>query len=219
MSDPSPFEPHFFARQDEDPDPLFYTEPRLVTHIDDAAIAAAARLYDEAIPDGAAVLDLMSSWRTHLPDSLRPARVAGVGLNAVEMRDNPQLSEFAVCDLNDDPALPYGAAEFDAAICTVSVQYMTRPVEIFAEVARVLRPNAPFILTYSNRMFATKAVRIWMSLDDRERAGLIGAYFMHAGGFGDVRAADISPAPGRSDPLYAVWALREGTGDGAGGGV
>ena len=99
--------------------------------------------------------------------------------------------------------MPYGDGEFDGAVVTVSVQYMTRPVEIFRDVARVLRPGAPFVVTYSNRMFPTKAVRIWRSLDDRDRATLIATYFKHAGGFGDVQARDCS---GRGDPLYAVWA-------------
>jgi hypothetical protein len=86
---------------------------------------------------------------------------------------------------------------------------MTRPVDSFRDVARVLRPGAPFILTYSNRMFPTKAVRIWRALDDRQRALLIRAYFREAGGFGEVTAEDRSIDSGSyNDPLFAVWAHR-----------
>ncbi len=208
----SSFKPEFFQRQDESPDPHFYVEPRLVTHIDEYAIEAARRLYAELFPPGGAVLDLMSSYRSHLPPGLPLARVAGLGMNAVELRENPQLTEFTVHDLNADPTLPYGDQEFDAALVTVSVQYMTRPLDTFREVCRVLRPGAPFVVTYSNRLFPTKAVRIWTALDDRERAGLITAYFNNAGGFGEPTAEDRSIDSGSyNDPLYAVWARRSDT--------
>jgi len=203
--------PAFFERQDPSPDALFYAEPRLVTHIDDHAIAAASKVYGELLPNNAAILDLMSSYRSHMPPDLAWTRLAGLGMNEVELRENDQLTDYVVHDLNANPRMPYGDAEFDGAVVTVSVQYMTRPVEIFADVARVLRPGAPFILTYSNRLFPTKAVRIWLALDARERAALIGTYFKRSGGFGDVSAADAAgngPDGGPHDPLFAVWAHR-----------
>ena len=203
----SPFKPHFFERQDESPDPAFYVEPRLVVHIDDSAIAAARALYGELLPKGGAILDLMSSYRSHMPDDLAPSRLAGLGMNEEELRANDQLTEYAVHDMNADPRLPYDDASFDGAVVTVSVQYMTRPVEIFADVARVLRPDAPFIVTYSSRAFWTKAVRIWTALDDRERAGLIATYFKHAAAYGDVTMQDRTPDSG-GDPLFAVWARK-----------
>jgi hypothetical protein len=205
----TPFKPHFFERQDESPDPQFYVEPRLVVHIDDYAIAAARATYLDLLPKRAALLDLMSSWRSHMPPELEWTRLAGIGLNETELRGNPQLTEYAVHDLNAYPTLPYADAEFDGAVVTVSVQYMTKPVEIFRDVGRVLKMGAPFIVTYSNRMFPTKAVRIWMALDDRERASLIGAYFRYAGNFGEVHAEDRSIDSGSyNDPLYTVWSRR-----------
>ena len=209
--------PEFFTREDETPDPLFYAAPRLVLHIDDGAIEAAGRVYSEILPKRSAILDLMSSFRSHLSPELEYTRLAGVGLNEVELRENGQLTEYAVHDVNTEPRMPYGDAEFDGAVVTVSVQYMTRPVEIFRDVARVLKPGAPFIVTYSNRMFPTKAVRIWRALDDRERATLIATYFKHAGGYGQVQARACAGAEtgsgqagtGSGDPLYAVWAYRE----------
>lgn len=205
----SPFKPSFFERLDDGPDPTFYAEPRLLVHIDDYAIEAARRLYAELLPEGGDVLDLMSSYRSHMPAERRLHRLAGLGLNDVEMRENDQLTDFVVHDLNADPRLPYDDGAFDGAVVTVSVQYMTRPVEVFRDVRRVLKPDAPFIVTYSNRMFPTKAVSIWRALDDRERAVLIRAYFREAGGFGDVTAEDRSIGGGPPhDPLYAVWARR-----------
>jgi ubiquinone/menaquinone biosynthesis C-methylase UbiE len=125
------------------------------------------------------------------------------------MRQNPQLTDFTVHDLNADPSLPYADACFDGAIVTVSVQYMTHPVEVFRDVSRVLRPGAPFVLTYSNRMFPTKAVRVWRMLGDRDRATLIATYFKEAGGFGEVQARDCTlPGDGYNDPLFGVWAYR-----------
>lgn len=205
----SEFKPHFFDRADSSPDGEFYREPRLLVHLDEFAIEAAGRLYGELLPPGGAFLDLMSSWRSHMPAELAPARLAGLGLNEVELRENDQLTEYAVKDINADPVLPYADGEFDGAVMTVSVQYLTQPLEVFREVARVLKPDAPFIVTYSNRMFPTKAVRVWQALDDRERAVLIRAYFSRAGGFGDVTAEDRTvDSGGYNDPLFAVWARK-----------
>lgn len=197
--------PSFFERQDASADTEFYREPRLVAHIDEHAIAAASRTYLQLLPKHAAILDLMSSCYSHMPAELKWVRLAGLGMNAVELRANPQLTDFVVHDLNAEPRMPYDDATFDGAVVTVSVQYMTRPIEILRDVCRVLKPGAPFIVTYSNRMFPTKAVRIWMSLSDRDRASLVAAYFQRAGGFGEVSAADMS-GDGSHDPLFAVWA-------------
>ena len=124
------------------------------------------------------------------------------------MADNPDLDGHVVHDLNVNPRLPFSDETFDGAVVTVSIQYMTRPLETFAEVARVLKPGAPFLVLYSNRMFPTKAVRIWQSLRDGQRTSLIRAYFEHAGGFDAPEFRDFSPHPGIADPLFAVWARR-----------
>lgn len=208
----SPFKPHFFEREDESPDALFYAQPRLLVHIDDHAIEAARRLYGELLPHRGAILDLMSSYRSHMPPELVSRRLCGLGMSEEELRANEQLTEYLVHDINTHPVLPFRDDEFDGAVVTVSVQYMTKPLETFREVRRVLKPDAPFILTYSNRMFPTKAVRIWRALDDRERAGLIAAYFKHAGGFGEGSMEDRSIDSGSvSDPLFAAWARKVST--------
>jgi len=202
----SPFRPEHFEREDESPDGTFYVLPRLVVHIDDGAIAALRRFLAETLPSGADILDLMSSWRSHLPEGIAYGRVAGLGLNAVELAENPQLTERLVCDLNALPELPFARASFDAALVTVSVQYLTRPLEVFAEVARALRPGGAVVISFSNRMFPTKAVRLWRATGDAEHAQIVAAYLHHAGGFSDIRFQDRSPAGG--DPLFVVAARR-----------
>ena len=132
--------PNAYTRDDESPDERFYDVPRKVVHIDDGAIAALGRLYAEVLPPGGRLLDLMSSWRTHLPADVRAAEVVGLGLNAEEMTDNPQLTRHVVHDVNRDPRLPFDEATFDGATCAVSIQYVTHPLLVVREVHRVLVP-------------------------------------------------------------------------------
>jgi len=206
MADAPAFPPGFFDRLDETPDPLFYALPRFVQHIDDATIAALTAYYGELLRPGAAVLDLMSSWVSHLPEALSLGRVAGIGMNADELAKNPRLTEHHVCDLNDDPRLPLADASFDLALCAVSIQYLTRPLEVFAELARVLRPGGRAVIATSHRCFPTKAIRAWHVLAPAERLRTIAAYFALAGGFAPAETLDRSP-PG-ADPLWIVTALR-----------
>ena len=209
MSEENPLKPEHFRRNDESPDSLFYVEARLVTHIDDRAIAAVTAFYGEVLPSGGHVLDLCSSWVSHLPGEVNYGSVTGLGMNQVELDANPVLTRRVVQDLNANPVLPFADGEFDGAVITVSVQYLTRPAEVFAEVGRCLKPGAPFIITYSNRCFPTKAVFIWQSLGNREHAELIGLYLRLSKKFGPSRAYDLSPQPtGSSDPLFAVAANR-----------
>ena len=209
MNDTPTYPPEFFRRMDESDDRLFYTEPRLVVHIDDHAIAAIGRYFSETLPEDGVILDLMSSWRSHLPSEFKAGRVVGLGMNDVEMRENPQLDEYVIHDLNDDPRLPFDDDVFDAAVVTVSIQYMTRPVDVFAEVNRILKDGMAFHVIYSNRMFPTKAVAVWQSLDDRRRGQLIGSYFTSSGGWEDISLYDISPNTGAySDPVYVVSARK-----------
>jgi SAM-dependent methyltransferase len=199
----------FFRRVDDSDDELFYSTPRLVVHIDDGAIAKVGEIYARLLPQGGAILDLMSSWRSHLPAHLRPARVVGLGMNRAEMEDNPLLTEIVIHNLNRATPLPFADAEFDGAVVTVSVQYMTSPLETFAEVARVLKPGAPFIVTFSNRMFPTKAVAIWQNLDDYDHVKLVARYFMESGGFENIEFIDKSaPTTPVSDPVWAVVGYR-----------
>lgn len=204
----NPFTPEMFDRMDESDDTQFYTLPRKVVHIDDPAISAVGKFMARTFAPNGVLLDLMSSWRSHLPSGFVKQRMIGLGLNAEEMADNPDLDEHVVQNLNTTSRLPFTDDFFDGVVVTVSVQYMIRPLEIFAEVGRVLKPGAPFIVFFSNRMFPTKAVRVWQMLRDERRAELVQAYFQHAGGFDAVEFQDLSPNPGLTDPLYVVWARK-----------
>jgi SAM-dependent methyltransferase len=199
--------PAAYAREDEAGDAEFYAFPRKVVHIDDGALAALGRLYAEVLPAGGRLLDLMSSWRSHLPAGFQASHVVGLGLNGEEMGDNPRLARHVVHDLNGDPTLPFGDGEFDGAMCAVSIQYVVHPLSIFREVWRVLRPGAPFIVSFSNRCFPTKAVAVWLHSPDRQHLELVRGYFEATGGWTDLRAEDRS-LDGSGDPLYGVWAHR-----------
>ena len=194
----------FFTRFDEADDHRFYGEARAVYHIDDGAIAAVRDLYDELGLYGE-VLDLCSSWVSHLART--PKRLVVLGMNAVELEGNEQAHEWVVHDLNREPALPFANASFDGAMCTVSVDYLVRPIEVFDEVARVLRPGAPFVCTFSNRCFPTKAIRGWLATDDEFHVQLVAEYFRRSAGW-DQPHIDQRPTPQPGDPLFAVWAHR-----------
>ena len=199
-----------FERYDETPDEEFYRTPRLVTHIDEGAIAAVTQLYREFFPEGGEILDLMSSWISHLPPEVAYRRVIGLGMNDVELRRNDRLDAYVVQNLNTDPELPFGAAEFDGAGICVSVDYLTRPVEVLREIGRVLKVGGPLLITFSNRCFPTKAVEIWRQLDDKGHMRLVEEYLREAGNFEGIRSLDRSPRRMFSDPLYAV--IGESTG-------
>jgi SAM-dependent methyltransferase len=190
-----------FDKEDPSPDAEFYAFPRFVTHIDDAAIAAVTRVYRETLPAGGTVLDLMSSWVSHLPDDVSYAEVVGHGMNEEELAANPRFSRWFIQDLNIESVLPLDDDYFDGACLCVSVQYLQRPVDVFRDVCRVLRPGAPFIVSFSNRCFPTKAVAIWQSFSGPDQQRLVGAY-MRAAGFADV-ALQAAPPP-RGDPLWVV---------------
>jgi len=171
LSTESGYSQEYFQRQDESVDSEFYSMPRLVVHIDDQAIAAVGGLFRSLIPPNSVVLDLMSSWRSHWPEGHPKARMTGLGMNATEMADNLDLDEYLVHDVNLDPVLPFEDESFDAVVITVSAQYLTQPVETFSQISRILRSGGVFVVTFSNRMFPTKAVRVWRESSDKGRAG------------------------------------------------
>jgi SAM-dependent methyltransferase len=193
-----------FHRYDETPDEDFYRTPRFVTHIDDGAIAAVTQLYRELFPPDGEILDLMSSWISHLPPEIEYQRVIGLGMNEPELRRNARLSSYVVQNLNTSPRLPFGEGEFDGCGICVSVDYLTRPVEVMREVGRVLKPAAPLVISFSNRCFPSKAVAVWHQLDDHGHMRLVESYLREAGNFRDIHSLDRSPRRPFSDPLYAV---------------
>jgi SAM-dependent methyltransferase len=198
----------FFARFDESDDSRFYEPPRLVTHIDDAAIVSVGELYAElGIGPETTTLDLMSSWISHFIDGNAPRALTVLGMNPMELERNPQATSRVLHDLNAEPELPFADGTFDAAVCCVSVDYLVRPLEVFDSVARVLRPDGLFVCTFSNRCFPTKAIRGWLETDDETHCAIVATYFRLATGWSEPVAERRETAAGQ-DPLYAVWARR-----------
>jgi SAM-dependent methyltransferase len=195
----------FFDRSDESDDRMFYAPARLVTHIDEGAIAAVGMLYDELGLDGR-VLDLMGSWVSHF--RVAPAHLTVLGMNPAELAANDQAASSVVHDLNAKPRLPFADASFDAVVCCVSVDYLVRPVEVFTEVARVVRPGGPFVCTFSNRCFPTKAIRGWLLTTDDQHCEIVAEYFRRADGWDDPRIERRTDPASAGDPLFAVTARR-----------
>jgi len=199
-TDPN-FPDGFFGRADDADDALFYAFPRFVTHIDAGAIEAVGSLYDELGVRGE-VLDLMSSWISHFHET--PDSLTALGMNADELAANKQARAWVVHDLNADPVLPFDDDAFDHGVCCVSVDYLVRPVEVFRDVGRVVRPGGLFVCTFSNRLFPTKAIRGWLYANSATHMRIVAEYFARAGCYEPAIARDAAPAAG--DPLYAVWA-------------
>lgn len=190
-----------FTRQDTSPDANFYTEPRFVAHIDQTTIDALTEFYREFVPDGADVLDLMSSWISHLPTGKPLGRVAGLGMNDAELAANSQLTEHLVHDLNNAPTLPYPDASFDRAMIAVSIQYLIQPIEVMKSLATKLRSGGQVCIAMSHRLFPTKAILAFHQANKDQRAQLVGHY-LTAAGFQNIQFIDRSPA--NADPLWLV---------------
>ncbi len=213
------FSGHPFAREDQSDDLVFYEKPRLVDHLDRQAITVITGLYQKLLAPGDRVLDMMASWKSHLPAQLKLGKVTGLGLNAAELDANPRLDERVVHDLNQDPRLPFADGSFDAVVCTVSVEYLVQPFAVFREVARVLKAGGRFITTFSNRWFPPKAIHVWQETHEFERMGIVLAYFHASEAFDHLETFSMRglprPADDKyalqllySDPVYAVWGQR-----------
>ncbi len=190
------------ARVDDGDDAAFYAQPRFVTHVDDAFCARLTALYDDVLAPDDRVFDAMSSWVSHLPEVA--LEVVGHGLNREELAANDRLDRRFVQDLNADQELPLETDGFDAVLCAVSVQYLQYPGAVFGEFARVLAPGGSLVVSFSNRMFPTKAVRAWRQADMEGRAALVESY-ARAGGLAETTV--VRDRPGE-DPFYAVLARR-----------
>lgn len=200
------FHPHAFDKADPEPDSVFYAQPRFVTHIDDGAVSAVTALYRTVLPEGGVILDLMSSWISHLPEEMSFERVIGHGMNAEELAANPRLDDYFVQDLNQDVSLRLADRSLDAVCLCVAVQYLQRPVAVFRELARVLRPGAPLIVSFSHRCFPTKAVAIWQALDAADQQRLVSVCLTRAG-LTQIDTGEVRPDAGDPDwrdPIYAV---------------
>lgn len=209
MDYPEPFNAEMFERLDDSEDEHFYEAPRKVVHIDESAITAVGDFIRTEFTTNGVLLDLMSSWRSHLPEGFQKQRLVGLGMNAEEMAENPDLDGYVVHNLNVDPVLPFEDDIFHGAMVTVSIQYIIKPLEVFAEMSRILKPGALFAVFFSNRMFPTKAIRVWQGIRDAGKRELVEKYFQVTAGFEKPLFYDLSPNPGTSDPVYVVCARKK----------
>ena len=204
MTDALNLPPGAFARIDEEDDAAFYEEPRLVYHIDDHAVSVLTDFYRQVLPPGGRLLDLMSSWVSHLPPEVEYGEIVAHGMNAAELAANARLARWFVQDLNRDPTLPLDGDSIDAATICVSVQYLQQPVAVLREIARVLCPDAALVISFSNRCFWTKAVAVWRALDDDGHARLVELYLREAG-FTAIETHRLAEyIEDEQDPLIAV---------------
>lgn len=205
-----------FRRKDDGADPIFYNQPRWVQHIDDTAIHVVGNVYNRMLKNGMRVLDLMSSWQSHIPSKLKLEKLTGLGLNREELNKNESLSDRVIHDLNADPILPFESNEYDAVTCSNSIEYLIHPEAVFNELARILRRNGLAIVLFSNRWFSPKVIQIWEELHEFERMGLVLEYFHKNGQFKDLETYSMRglprprddkyfPEKRYSDPIYAVW--------------
>jgi len=192
-----PLEAEDFKRQDESTDTRFYDAPRFCFHVDDAAVAALTEYYTTAFRawDSPAILDICASHVSHFPSDVADyaGRRVALGMNEEELRENRQVNEYYVKDLNADPRLPFEDNSFDIVTNVVSIDYLNKPLEICSEVARVLKPGGAAMFSLSNRCFPTKAVGIWLSTNDLEHVYIVGSYFHYASGFKPPSAVEVSP--------------------------
>lgn len=209
-----------FSRTDSKPDAVFYQAARLVHHLDDIAREMISNTYGRFLANGMHVLDLMASWESHLPANLHLDHLVGLGLNKEELKRNSQLNDYVVHDMNQNGLLPFDSNTFDAVINTASVEYLTDPIAAFKEVLRILKPEGYFIVTFSNRWFPTKAIKIWQDIHEFERMGLVLEYFLASGGFKDLHTYSVRGLPRPyddkyfpellySDPVFAVWGRKK----------
>lgn len=203
-----------YARPDAD-DAAFYAAPRLVAHLDVAAQQVWRDFTGRFVQPGNAVLDLMASCDSHLPENARPAALTGLGMNAAELAANPRLTERVVHDLNRDPALPFAAARFDVALCALSIEYLARPEAVLRETRRVLKPGGLCVISFSERWFPPKAVTSWAGLHPCARIAWVLRHLQRAG-FAALHTESLRGLPRPADdkyfgltpladPLYAVW--------------
>ena len=211
-------QPHQRTKLDSSEDSLFYSFPRFVTHVDDNFINQLTQLYTQKLKPNTRILDLMSSWVSHLPSEMEFSHVEAQGMNEEELAKNPRLDHYVVQNLNTNPKLPFEDQDFHAVLCAVSVQYLEYPEAVFSEIARVLKPDGIAIISFSNRMFYQKAISVWRDATDRQRVHLVKSYFQLVSEFITPEVITVQPkipaflplfGIGGQDPFYAVLATKK----------
>lgn len=202
-----------FFRADQQFDGSFYAVPRFVYHIDEGAVASLTQYYRKNIPKESSILDICSSWVSHYPLEFKEnmKRISGTGMNQLELLANDQLTDFVAQDLNENSKFEkYADNSFDVVTCVVSIDYLIHPIEVLKECHRVLKPGGKLIISQSNRCFPSKAISMWLQMNDRQHLELINGYLKYAGGFKPRKAYDITATGPKDyfDPMFIVEAVK-----------
>ncbi|MCP9809680.1 methyltransferase domain-containing protein [Cyanobium sp. HWJ4-Hawea] len=200
---------------DSSEDQLFYAQPRFVQHLDGSFRQRLTQLYQDRIPARAVVLDLMSSWVSHLPEDGVYERVIGHGLNEQELVANKRLDSHWLQNLNLNQEIPLKSESVDVTLIVAGWQYLQYPEAVAAELLRITRPGGMVIVSFSNRMFFTKAPQVWADGSDKDHLSYVGEVLLAQGWSKPEFLAEQTRAQGlkglvggNGDPFFSVIATK-----------
>jgi len=150
-------------------DEIFYQQPRFVHHLSDSFRNRLTKIYSEYLLKHHVILDLMSSWVSHLPSNTRYNKVIGHGMNEAELSSNKRLDNFWVQNLNRSQILPVEDSSIDVGLIVAGWQYLQYPEKVSLELSRIIKPDSFLIISFTNRAFWNKASNIWTYSSEEKR--------------------------------------------------
>ena len=156
-------------KSDISDDEIFYQQPRFVHHLSDSFRNRLTSLYSEYLLNHYIILDLMSSWVSHLPSNISYKKVIGHGMNEAELSSNERLDRFFVQNLNKKQNMPIEDSSVDVGLIVAGWQYLQYPEKVSLELSRVIKSDSLLIISFTNRAFWTKAPNIWTYSSEEKR--------------------------------------------------
>ncbi len=160
---------HDREKNDIADDEIFYDQPRYVHHLSDSFRIRLSKLYSEYLLNHHVILDLMSSWVSHLPSNIRYKKVIGHGMNKAELGSNKRLDSFWVQNLNKVQTLPFEDSSIDVGLIVAGWQYLQYPEKVSLELSRIIKSNSLLIISFTNRAFWSKSPNIWTYSTEEKR--------------------------------------------------
>ena len=154
---------------DDSDDQIFYQNPRYVNHLSFSFRNRLTNLYSKYLYSNNVILDLMSSWVSHLPTNTKYKKIIGHGMNESELRANKRLDSFWVQNLNKIQILPIEDSSVDTGLIVAGWQYLQYPEKISLELSRIIKKDSLLIISFSNRAFWTKSPNIWTNSSEEGR--------------------------------------------------
>tara|TARA_B100001769_G_scaffold25409_1_gene16774 strand:- start:11 stop:661 length:651 start_codon:yes stop_codon:yes gene_type:complete len=161
--------PYDRNKSDISDDGIFYQQPRFVHHLSDSFRNRLTSLYSEYLLNHHIILDLMSSWVSHLPSNISYKKVIGHGMNEAELSSNERLDRFFVQNLNKKQNMPIEDSSVDVGLIVAGWQYLQYPEKVSLELSRVIKSDSLLIISFTNRAFWTKAPNIWTYSSEEKR--------------------------------------------------